>query len=373
MNILNITWKEIKVSFRDYHTFILMLAFPIILMLILGSALSNNFDKKIKVDNVHVIYKNSASQAVFSYFQSFIKEAKVAGIDFTEVADGINGRDEVKENHFTAFIEVTDKGLTLIGSSQNSIEESILQGMLTAFADKYNLAAAVVSVDPTKVSTVLASSTKHDYITEHSLRSAKAPSSMDYYAIAITTMIAFYAALYGMGLLREERVKHTSIRLLAAPIRKSEIFLGKIIGCVLVNLICVAAIVIFSHYVYKAEWGSHIGLVFLILISEIFLAVSFGLGISYMVKSHEAARTITTLVIQLVSFFGGAYFKIDHPTGIFKFITDLSPLTWVNQAITKIIYNNDLAAVVQPVALNMGVSLLFLMIAIISFQRREGL
>lgn len=350
-----------------------MLAFPIILMLILGSALSNDFDKKIKVDNIRVLYTDSASQEVSSYFQAFIKEAKESGIDFKKAVDGTNGQNEVKENNYTAFIEVTDKGFKLMGSSQNSIEESILQGSLTAFADKYNLSAAIASVDPAKVSTVLTSGTNHNYIIERSLQTAKEPSSMDYYAIAMTTMIALYAAMYGMGLLRDERVKHTFIRLIAAPIRKGEIFLGKIMGCVLVNMICIVTIVFFSQYVYKAYWGDHLGFIFLILISEIFLAVSFGLGISCIAKTQEAARTITTLVIQLASFFGGAYFKIDNPTGIFKFITDLSPLTWVNRAITRIIYANDLTAVMLPIILNMSISFLFLMIAIISLQRREGL
>ncbi|MGE7694441.1 ABC transporter permease [Lysinibacillus sp. NPDC094177] len=373
MNVLNIIWNQLKVSFRDYHTFILMMAFPIVLMLILGSALSKDFDQKIKVDNVHVLYKTTASSEISSYFQAFIKEAKNTGIDFKKAADGMNGQKQVVENHYTAFVEVNNKGLKLYGSSQNSIEESILQGMLTTFADKYNLTAAVASIDPAKVSTVLASPSKHDFIAEKSLQSTKEPSSMDYFAIVMTTMIALYSAMYGMGLFRDERVNHTSIRLLAAPIRKGEIFLGKIIGCVLVNMICIVVIIIFSHYVYKADWGSHIGWILLILISEVFLAVSFGLGVSYMAKTHEASRTIISLVIQLVSFFGGAYFKIEGATGALKFLTDLSPLTWSNQGITKIIYANDLSAATLPITLNLGIALLFLTIAIISFQRREGL
>ena len=373
MNVLNIIWKQIKVSFRDYHTFILMMAFPIVLMLILGSALSKDFDHIIKVDNVHVLYRTTASSEISSYFQAFIKEAKDTGINFKKAADGVNGEKEVEGNHYTAFVEVTNEGLKLYGSSQNSIEESILQGMLTAFADKYNLTAAVASVDPAKVSTVLASPAKHDFIEETSLQSTKEPGSMDYYAIVMTTMIALYTALYGMGLLRDERVNHTSIRLLAAPIRKGEIFLGKIIGCVLVNMICIIVIIIFSHYVYKVDWGSHIGWILLILISEVFLAVSFGLGVSYVAKTHEASRTIIILVVQVASYFGGAYFKIEGTTGALKFIADLSPLTWSNQGITKIIYANDLSAAMLPITLNLGISLLFLTIAIISFQRREGL
>jgi ABC-2 type transport system permease protein len=196
---------------------------------------------------------------------------------------------------------------------------------------------------------------------------------MDYYAVVMSTMIALYGAMYASSLIREERVRNTALRLVAAPISKGEIFLGKILGCLTVNSLCLLAVVAFSHFVYKADWGDHIGVVLLLLLSEVFLAASFGLGMSYITKTGESSRMIITIVIQLSSFFGGAYFKIENPTGILNVITHLSPLTWVNQAITKIIYANDLGAAITPIALNLGIAILFLAIAIVSFQRREGL
>ena len=109
------------------------------------------------------------------------------------------------------------------------------------------------------------------------------------------------------------------------------------------------------------------------LLSEVFLALSLGLGISYIAKTPDASKMIIMIVIQLSSFFGGAYFKIEIAAGILGFITNLSPLTWANQAITKLVYMNDLGAVVPAISLNLGISVLFLGIAIVSFQRREGL
>jgi ABC-2 type transport system permease protein len=373
MNIFNIAMKEIKLNLNDIRTLIFMLAFPIVLMLILGSALSNAFDSKIKVDNIHVLYKAAADTKVTSYFQSFIKNAEKSSVHFKMVSGTVDGRQEVKENRYTAYVELTDQGMQLYSSNRNSIEGSIVQGMLSAFADRYNMTAAVASVDPSKLSTVMASNSKHDFIKERSLKSAKKPGSMDYYAMAMTTMIALYGALYASSLIREERTRNTALRLVVAPIRKSEIFLGKILGCLTVNTVCILAVVAFSHFVYKADWGDHIGLVLLVLLSEVFFAVSFGLGVSYIAKTGEATRMIIMIVIQLSSFFGGAYFKIDNPTGILNYVTKLSPLTWANQAITKIIYTNDMGAALTPITLNLGISIIFLGIAIISFQKREGL
>ncbi len=374
MNILNIAVKEIRHNLRDRRTFIFMLAFPIVLMLILGSALSNAFDRKVSIGDLHVLYKSTAGPAIAPSFEAFTKEAGKSGVHFKEAAARTDGKKEVKENNVTAYAEISDKGIVLYGSDRNQIESSIIQGMLEAFADKYNMAAAVASVDPAKTSAALdGGGIKNNYIEDRSLKEAKQQGSMDYYAMAMTTMIALYSAISASTLIRSERTRNTALRLMAAPIRKGEIFLGKILGCLFINSLCLLAIMAFSHFAFKADWGDHIGLVIVLLLSEVFLAVSLGLGISYIAKTPDASRMIITIVIQLSAFFGGAYFKIENAKGILNLIMNLSPLTWANQAITKVIYLNDLHAAIPAISLNLGIAVLFLGIAILSFQRREGL
>jgi ABC-2 type transport system permease protein len=350
-----------------------MLAFPIVLMLILGTSLSNAFNHKIQVDNIRVLYKSTAGPSITASFEAFAKKAAKTGIHFKRTTIHMDGKKEVKENNYTAYAEISDKGIQLYSSKQNNIEESIVQGMLKAYADKYNVAAAVASIAPENVSIVMKDVQKNNFILERTLKEAKQQSSMDYYAVAMTTMIALYGAIYASSLIRSERVRNTALRLVAAPIGKGEIFLGKILGYLFVNALCLLVVIIFSHFAFKANWGDHIGIVFILLLSEVFLALSIGLGISYMAKTPDASKMIIMVFLQLSSFFGGAYFKIENAKGILGFITNLSPLTWANQAITKIIYMNDFGTFFQAISLNLGISVLFLGIAIFIFQRREGL
>ncbi len=87
---------------------------------------------------------------------------------------------------------------------------------------------------------------------------------------------------------------------------------------------------------FQANWGDHLGVVLLILLTEVLLATSFGLGIGYITKTGEASRAIILVIVQLASIFGGAYFVVEE-----NFVTNLSPLTWANTAVMKIIYAND--------------------------------
>lgn len=253
------------------------------------------------------------------------------------------------------------------------MKNSIIQGMLTAFANRYNAAQEIIKAAPEQAGAVLGDTPGDHYIKETSLSSDRKPNSMDYYAVTMTTLIALYSALSASYLIRGERLGKTADRLIAAPVHKGEIFAGKLIGNLVTNGLCIFAVVIFSKYVFKAYWGDHLALVAAVLFSIVLFAVCLGLGVSYLTRTGEAAVAIINVLIPLVAFFGGAYFPVEGAEGVLALIKDLSPLTWTNEAIMNIIFADDLAAGLPVILLNIGLSLLFLLIAVVSLQRREGL
>ncbi|MCM3117161.1 ABC transporter permease [Neobacillus sp. MER 74] len=370
MNILNIAWKGIKTDFRDTRTLFFMLLFPILLMLVLGTALSNTFTTSLIVDDIDVLYKDTTNG---EFFPHFINEVEKSGLHFTKAAGSTDGEKEVKQGTYDGYVEVTDQGIQLYVNNGTSIEGTILQGMLASFVDQYNITSEIIKVAPEKLESAFTREKPADFIKETSLLPNQQPGSMDYYAIVITTMIILYGAMSASSLIVSERVRKTGDRLIASPVLKSEIFIGKVLGSLVSNSICIVLVLLFSKLIFKANWGDHLGLVFLVLLTEVVFAVSMGIGVSFLSKTSAGPKVIIMLFVQLSSFFGGAYFKIENPEGIFKLITDLSPLTWMNTAVTKIIYANDFAAAIPALTINLSGALLFLLVAIVSLQRREGI
>ncbi|ATH93628.1 ABC transporter permease [Bacillus glycinifermentans] len=373
MNIVNIARKEILSSFRDKKTLIFMLAFPIVLIVILGTALTNEFNHQVSIDDIHVLYKDQSDGELSQGFKVFAKEAKKSGVHFKKVLSDMDGRKEVEKGRYDGYIKIESSGIKLYKSDQNSIEGSIIQGMLSAFTDKYKTVAEIYKVNPKQAGAVLANSIHDDYIKDTSLHSAKRPSAIDYYSITMTTLIALYAALHASYLIRGERLRNTADRLVAAPVQKWEIFTGKLIGGIVTNALCIFLVVAVSKFLFKANWGDHIGLVLFVLFTVVLFAVSLGVGVSYLTKTGEAAKTIINVLIPLVAFFGGAYFPLDDTEGILSMITKLSPIKWSNEAMMKVIYANDLAAALPAAALNIGLSVFMLLIAVAGLRRREGL
>lgn len=374
MNILNIAIKEIRSSFRDFRTFVFMLAFPIVLILILGTALTNAFAGSVQVGDIRLLYANQATDAALTeYWNGFAKAVKSQGVELIPAEAGTDGREAVRDDQYTAYAEVGDNGIAFYGSSKNTIESNILQGMLTVFADRYNLAAAALKQDPAAAQAIIAGAQADgDFVKETSVDPDRKPGSIDYYAMVMTTMFALYAAIPGSMLFRGEEARNTWIRLSASPVSKGEIFAGKIIGATFMNSLCIIAVLLFSKLAFHADWGSHYGVLVLVLVTEVLLAVSIGMGLGFLFKG-DAGRSVVTIFIQIASFAGGAYFPIGDADGSFvDVLLNLNPLRWANTALTQIIYSDDLRAALPAIGLNVGVAAAFLILAVILMRRREA-
>lgn len=374
MNIWNIALKEIKSNLRNTRTFLFMLALPIALMLILGAALSNAFTSGVKVSDMRLLVNSEwTSMQGTADWNGFAQAIGKEGVEVVQAEAGMIGQEEVRAGRYTAYAELGTDGIKFYGSSKYTIESNIIQGMLTAFADRYALAAAAFQTDPAAAKEIVASAGQSgDFISETALNPDKQPGSIDYYAIAMTTMIALYSVFSASYLFRDERTRNTAVRLMAAPISKGEIFIGKIIGCAFINLLCVLGVVLFSKFAFHADWGNHYGMIFLILLTEVLLAVSLGLGVSFLVQG-EGSRAFVMIFTQVASFIGGAYFPIGDTEGFMALLTNLSPLRWANTALMQIIYADNLAAAWPAIGLNLGIAAVFLMIAVISMRKREAL
>ncbi|WP_276469437.1 ABC transporter permease [Priestia filamentosa] len=120
--------------------------------------------------------------------------------------------------------------------------------------------------------------------------------------------------------------------------------------------------------------GDHLFLIFLLLATEVFLAVSLGICISYIAKTPQTTSVISIVFVQLANFFGGAYFPFTAEEGTFlHLIVNLSPLHWANKGILDVIYAGSFDTAFSVLFGNIGIALLCILITTFALQRREGL
>ncbi|MCR2808028.1 ABC transporter permease [Paenibacillus soyae] len=369
MNVWRIAIKELK-WFRDPKMLVFLLATPILLMLILGTALSGAFQGSAAVGDIRVLYGASDGAAGARFEQWLGESSSVEGIVFEKSEKEEDAAvQDVKNGLYTGYVALESGGVTYYGSSRSVMENGIVQGMLTSFAERFKLETAIPDAAQAEGSAAGAGIVK-----ETSLQGPKRPGAMDYFAIAVTTMCIMYGAASAGQLIDMERIRNTASRLLASPVTKAEIFAGKIIGTLLLNAITIAIVVLISRYMYGANWGSNWGAVAIVLMSQITFALSLGLGISYLVKGKAAGIIIMT-IIQLAALFGGSYWQIEDNGDFVSKLSGYSPITWTNEALLGVIYGGGEGLMPASVAvlLNMGLSVVMLAAAAWIMRRRVGL
>jgi len=370
--IWRIAYKEIK-ALRDVKMLIYLLVTPIAITLLLGTMLAGDFKSSAAIGDIRVLYQdNGASSELKAYWEAYAGQIGASGI-VMERADGqVDGIGAVAENRYVGYAELANDGIRYYGSSRSTVESDIAQSVIAAFTDRYKVAVALSGDDPAQAEAVMASPGSLDAVQEQSLDADRKPSAMDYYAIAMMTLIVMYGSMSAAGLMSDERTRHTSVRLMAAPITKGQIFTGKILGTVLQHTIAVVVVILVCKYMFNVYWGDNLALVLLVMVSQIIFAISLGLGASYLIPG-KAAASVMMIIIQIAAFFGGSYFPLEHVTGVLRAIADLSPLEWTNTALLQIIYAGNGAAGFGAIALNIGISITMLVAAVLIMRKREGL
>ena len=86
MRMLHIACKELK-AFRDPAMLVFMLATPLAIMLILGTALSRGFDGEIEIGEIRVLYRlEQPDRTLGQVWSEFVRDAESSGVRF-EVSD----------------------------------------------------------------------------------------------------------------------------------------------------------------------------------------------------------------------------------------------------------------------------------------------
>ena len=366
MNTLQIILKEFKQQIRDWQTNGIMMLFPILLIAVLGAALSNAFSGNLDFSQVKILYtvsQSAASQPVAKAFEAFSRQVSRSGFPVEQaesVQDGISG---VESGSYACYISISPDNIELYENKRYTVESGIVRLMLQAFVLRFNTTEAIVVRGGPIPSASQSGSMGASSVNSQSLSAKRSPGSMDYYAVTMLTLIIMYGALVGMGGMRMELTLKTSNRILCAPLHRWEFLAGKVLGSLLTIAVQMTIVIAFSHFLLGAYWGHDFGTIALVVLSESIMAVSIGVALAFLLPSGGAASAVLNAVIPLFVFFGGGYIPINTMGPAVQTISAFSPLKWVNQALFGVIYDGDYSAVGTAVFATCSLAALFIGLA----------
>jgi ABC-2 type transport system permease protein len=161
---------------------------------------------------------------------------------------------------------------------------------------------------------------------------------LDYFYPGALIMIVLFTSIFTMMSVIEDRKEGFLLSVLAAPVPRSAVVLGKVLGGTTLSAIQGLIFLVFAPLV-----GVHMGLLQFLLVVLVVFLVSFaltalGFAIAWPMDSTQAFHAIINLFLIPLWLLSGALFPLAGASGWLRVLMRLNPLTYGVEALRTLLY-----------------------------------
>lgn len=318
MRIRALITRIIKQTIHDKRTLALMMIAPIIVMSLVYFLFNSSEENFLKV-------------GVYNTSNEFNKNLKESDLDIIEYKNKTNIKDKIINDDLDAFIVKNKNELEITYENSSPINTKEIKGKVQGvlLKDELGKLSLIANKNNNMIKNNNTIDSKYIYSDE----------DLTYFDTISPILIGFFVFFFvflvsGISLLKE-RTTGTLDRLLATPIKKSEIVMGYLIGYGIFAVIQTIIIVLFSTYVLDIKIVGSIWLVGIVNILIAFIALSLGLLLSTFANSEFQIMQFIPVVIVPQIFFTGLI-PIENMANWLQTIAKVIPLYYGANALSSI-------------------------------------
>ncbi len=156
---------------------------------------------------------------------------------------------------------------------------------------------------------------------------------LGYFFPGSVAMIVLFTAIFSMMSLIQDRNEGFLLSVLAAPVSRSSIVLGKVLGGATLAAIQGIVFLVFGPLVGIRVTPEAIGLSMLVIVMISFELTALGFAIAWPMDSTQAFHAIVNLLLLPLWLLSGALFPFSGAAGWMRFCMMLNPLTYGVEAL----------------------------------------
>ncbi|MNM91151.1 ABC-2 family transporter protein [compost metagenome] len=351
-----------------------MIIYPIIFTLILGFLLKNAFSSSFDMEHVNIVYlsdKSEQSKQIIDVFKSLEDELDIS---ISEEENQDEAKELVKRNTDTVFIELKDN-IKIYKNDGASISSEVVYGVLNTIVDKFNVAYSIGKVSPEGLSKINFQEVQREFTNFKQIELKKEMTSYDYYGVAEFTMMILYISMFSFNLINAQRRNGTEGRVFIAGVSKIQYIIARTLSMAIFNFVIMTIPFLILKFIVGVEYGTDY-LTFIAIMGTLnLLSSAIGVAVGFLVKDENVGDTILqAAVVPTLSLLGGSYVYLGEDINyIFDLFTKISPLRWANRAMINVIYAGDYGKVGISIAVNLGLTILLILISYIKIKGEERL
>ncbi len=361
MNAFLATFKVgFKSLWRSPVNVTMLIAFPIILILILGTALASYISADIELDPVPVAVVAEEG----GMFRTFLQSEEIAGffdLTFTERAEA-EALSESGEA-VCAVVEREDGSLEVLAPPGLSFSTQIALSIIDSY-QRIGAASAMAAMEGGDIAAALGM----DLSVRDMPLGKRAPEAMDYYAVTMLVMILLYTGMNGMELFHKGMLSDTGSRAQIAPVTKPALVGGLLAASTVTSFLQGLVTFIFSGVVYGVYWGERIPMVLATLFAIVLFAQALCLSLLLLFRNVGATNGAVQALFWTMTFVSGGYAKVTF--GPADAVFQYAPNAMAHTVIFGSIYGGNEAKMAMFLAILFGLGIVFFILAFILGRRR---
>jgi ABC-2 type transport system permease protein len=410
MKIWTIAWKDTLIRFRDRNALIMMIAAPLVLSAIIGSAFGGfiSGSDPAPFDAIPVLVVNADDGELGQQFLDILAEGDLEDLLApTEMDDLTAARELVQQGDARAavFIPENFSQVMMGGMTQATIQfypdpgatltPNIVRGIIVQIANGFSSAAisgevAVTQlmaetggagVDMAAIGDAIGSELQTNFegsaaISLNTVAIGDNDATTDispfaFFAPSMGILFLMFAMMDGTRSILDEDKEGTLDRLISTPTSNIEILLGKIGGVFLTGLLQFVVFVVASRFIFQLNWGSSLPGLILMMLAVVFAFTSLGALIAAFAKDVNQANIIGTVVTLVFAALGGNFAPAQNFPSWLEQLSKITITRWGLDGFSDLtIRGLGLNDVLLEAGVLMGLTIVFFILALTQFQRR---
>ena len=359
MKILAISKKVFLELLRDKRTLILLFIAPVFIMWLMNAAFSANTETNVSIAAVDVsdsIVK-SLDDVKHIKAKDYKTESKANHALENQTVDAVLIFKD--ENDYQVTYANTDPGKTNLTRQviTSTLKQAQIQDLIENFKKAQEASAQAVKKAQSQSGNLQAGDSNEVNIDQAETEEIDSSQGDDinlseqyiygdedttFFTKMTPILMGFFVFFFvflisGMALLKE-RTTGTLDRLLATPVKRSDIVYGYMLAYSFIAALQTVVIVLSTIWLLDLEVLGNIGDVIIVNILFALVALAFGLLLSTLAKSEFQMMQFIPLIITPQLFFSGII-PLDSMTGWVQSIGKVFPLYYAGNALSKIVLN----------------------------------
>ncbi|WP_170119619.1 ABC transporter permease [Tumebacillus permanentifrigoris] len=379
MKIGLIAWKDTLIRLRDWKVLLIMLLMPILLSMILGSALAGqtNADAMSLPDMTVATFDGHGGGFSEGLLDGLLGGPKLKDkLTLVKMASPEEVKSAVEAQKVDVGIVIESKKIRVLrdpgkptsGQFVQTLTESyVLRVGAVATSTKVVVkersnsipASQVGEVDFAKMASAVADQLKPVAISPNASVletpiGEKAVSAKQYYAVAMTAMFLLYNVAIGAKSILNERGTETLARMMVSPTSKSSILLGKFVGTLLYSMIQFVVMVLATRFIFGVEWGGNGAQVLVLGLMYAVAVAGLSMMIASMISSEKVADLVSGIGALIAAVLGGSIVPLSEFPDLMQKLSLVTPNAWALNGLLDIMSGTTWQALWLPMLMLLG-------------------